>query len=74
MLDWIAKKILLRLIGQYVEGLETENIDFGVQGRLKIENLRIKSKVIDWLEWPVELRYSVIKQFILNVPWASLSE
>ena len=75
MFEALLEKILLSHFGQYLSGLDRNNIHLGVwSGNLIIENVSLKSEAIDMWELPLQLRFSHIEKFQVNVPWSKLSQ
>lgn len=73
MLEVLLEKILLKHFGRYLSGLDRGNIHLGVwSGNLLIQNLGLRPEVIDRLELPLQLRFSHIEKFKVNVPWSKI--
>lgn len=73
----MAKQLLLNVLvdtlGTYVEGLSPENLKLGVwSGEVHLNNLQLKSGILDALNLPVKILNGSLKSLILKVPWASL--
>lgn len=73
----MAKQLLLSVLvdtlGKYVEGLNDSNLKIGVwSGKVQLENLKLKSGVLDKLNLPITVKHGSLKKLKLKVPWASL--
>ena len=74
MFESFLEKILSRVIGKYVEGIRTEDMKVGLlSGNVEIKNLKLKKQILEELNLPFELKYGVLDQLNLQVPWKSLS-
>ena len=74
MFESILEKILLNNFGQFITGLDRNNLHLGVwAGDIVIENVNLKPDVIDMLDIPINLRFSTIGRLQIQVPWSSLS-
>ena len=75
MFEALLEKILLSHFGRFLSGLDRANIHLGVwSGNLIIENVSLKPEVIEMLELPLQLRFSHIEKFQVNVPWSKISQ
>ena len=73
----MAKRLLLQLlldnIGEYVEGLSTENLKMAVwKGEIEFHNLQIKETVLTKLELPFKLNLASIKTLKAVIPWTNI--
>ena len=74
MFESVLEKILLNNFGQFITGLDKNNLHLGVwSGNVVIENVNLKPDVIDMLEIPIKLKFSTIGRLQLQVPWSKLS-
>lgn len=74
MFESILEKVLLKAAGDYIEGIDSNNLKVGIWGGdVVIENVSLKEGIIDMLNLPVELRFSHIGKLTLKVPWKNLS-
>jgi len=63
----MAKQILLNVLqdvlGDFVEGLESENLKLGVfSGKISLEHLKIKTEALQNLSLPIEVRHGSLKK------------
>lgn len=73
MFEKILEKLLIQNAGQFVEGIDKENLHLGIwSGEILIQNVRVKSSVLDMLELPFKMKYSHIGRLRLKVPWKNL--
>jgi len=73
----MAKRLLLQLlldnIGDYVEGLSTDNLKMAVwKGEIEFHNLQIKETVLTKLELPFKLNLASIKSLRAIIPWTNI--
>lgn len=74
MFEALIKRILLALFGKFIDGIDKNQIQFGVMsGNLVIEGVSIKKEALDQLELPIQLVYSSIQRIQIVVPWNKLS-
>jgi hypothetical protein len=54
MLETLAANILTRYLGEYVSGLQKENIKLAIgAGNAVLENLELKKEALDKLDLPI---------------------
>eukprot|EP01132_Coremiostelium_polycephalum_P003734 gene3734-4653_t len=68
MVSKILPNILKKLLGNYIEGLDTLSIPFW-RGEIVLKNLRIKKEVFQSSDLPFELLSGVIKKVVITIPW-----
>lgn len=73
----MAKKLLLdvlvNVLGNYVEGLSSDNLRVGVwSGKVELSNLKLKSTALDTLNLPIKISHGALKHLKLKVPWSHL--
>lgn len=74
MFESLLEQILQKFLGQFVQGLNSQNLKLGVwSGNVVIENVSIKPEVLEMFEIPIALKFSSIGKLSLQVPWSSLS-
>ncbi|KAL4492372.1 hypothetical protein ABPG72_005507 [Tetrahymena utriculariae] len=74
MFESILERILNNYFGRFITGLDQNNLHLGVwKGDIKIENVSIRSDLMDSLEYPLKIKYSNIGSLIIKVPWTKLS-
>ena len=73
MLESLAATLLNRLLGSYVENFDPEQLNVGVwSGNVKLKNLKLKRDAFDTLDLPIEVKFGMLGDLVLNVPWSSL--
>lgn len=73
----MAKRLLLGiledLLGKYVDGLTTDNLQVGIwSGKLEFNNLELKRSSLDSLNLPVTISHGTLKQLKAIIPWTAL--
>jgi len=57
MLERIVSALLEKYLGDYVEGLQTENLKLSIfSGDVVLENLKLKKSCLDQFELPVQVK------------------
>lgn len=73
MFESLISSILDKIAGEYIQGLNKENLSIGIfSGDVKVENVALNPSVIDLFDLPLMLRYSRIGKLELKVPFNSL--
>ncbi|CAD1784077.1 similar to Saccharomyces cerevisiae YLL040C VPS13 Protein of unknown function [Maudiozyma barnettii] len=73
MLESLAATLLNRLLGSYVENFDPDQLKVGIwSGDVQLKNLTLRKDCLDSLDLPVDVKYGVLGDLILNVPWSSL--
>jgi hypothetical protein len=66
-------KVLVDVLGKYVEGLKEENLKVGVwSGKIQMFNLKLKENALDELNLPIKIVRGSLKSLIVKVPWTAL--
>eukprot|EP01122_Echinamoeba_exundans_P003714 TRINITY_DN1378_c0_g1_i1.p1 TRINITY_DN1378_c0_g1~~TRINITY_DN1378_c0_g1_i1.p1 ORF type:complete len:3355 (-),score=763.88 TRINITY_DN1378_c0_g1_i1:110-10174(-) len=74
MLESIVSSLLTKYLGDYVEGLDTNNLNIGItKGDVVLANLRLKKSALDGLELPVVIKEGFLGKLSLQIPWRDLS-
>ncbi|KAF2074157.1 hypothetical protein CYY_004528 [Polysphondylium violaceum] len=68
MASKILPGILKKLLGKYIEGLDTLSLPFW-KGEIVLENLKIKKDIFESNDLPFELQSGVIKRVVISIPW-----
>lgn len=59
MFEALLEKILLSIFGRFIENIKREHIQLGLfKGNLVIKDVKLRKDVLDYLELPLELKYS----------------
>ena len=73
MFEQVVATVLNRLLGSYVEGLETSQLNIGIwAGDVHLKNLRLRSDALDALGLPVRVRSGSLGALRLAIPWTAL--
>lgn len=88
MLEGLLADILNRILGDYVENLDGNQLSVGVwggqfkliitfncyylPGDVQLNNLEIKETALDGLDFPVKLKFGSLDTLILKIPWTNL--
>ena len=73
----MAKRLLLNVLvdvlGNYVEGLNPENLKLGIwDGKIELSDLKLKRTALDGLNLPISVSHGSLKRLEVSIPWASL--
>jgi len=73
MFEEIVTRILVRYLGDFVEGINKEQLRFSLlEGKVEIHDLRFKTSGLKKLRLPVEVKEGVLGKLVLLVPWSQL--
>jgi vacuolar protein sorting-associated protein 13A/C len=73
MLERIAATLLSKYLGEYVKGLERDNLHLNViGGDVVLEHLELKTEALANLELPIEIKRGFLGRLALTLPWKSL--
>lgn len=74
MFEKLLEKILSRIMGEYVEGISKDQMKVGIwSGNVDISNIRIKPSVVSQLNVPFELKFGMVENIKMKIPWKQLS-
>ena len=72
--DVILKTILQSKLGQFIDGIDKDNISMGLwSGNILIENATLKPQAFEKFKLPFSIKYAKISKLKATVPWMSLS-
>ena len=67
--------VLVEYLGEYVEGLDSDNLRVGVlSGKLEFKNLKLRRSALDALDIPVEVSHGCLQSLQVSVPWTALDK
>ena len=70
MFEKLIEQLLLKYLGDYIEGINPENLSLGLwSGTLSLEKIKLKAKAIDDLKLPFKLSFGIINKLILSISW-----
>lgn len=73
MLESLAATLLNRVLGSYVENFDPTQLNVGIwSGNVKLRNLKLRKDCLDGLNLPVDVKFGILGELVLNVPWSSL--
>ncbi|KAJ8973736.1 hypothetical protein NQ317_012875 [Molorchus minor] len=73
VLEGVLSIILNKFLGDYVENLDTEQLNVGIWGGdVKLSNLIIKSSALNDLDLPIQCVYGTIGKLVLKIPYKSI--
>lgn len=73
MLESLAATLLNRLLGSYVENFDPTQLNVGIwSGDVRLRNLKLRKDCLDGLNLPVDVKFGILGELVLNVPWSSL--
>ena len=73
MLESLAATLLNRLLGSYVQNFDPDQLKVGIwSGDVQLKNLTLRKDCLDSLNLPVDVKYGVLGDLVLNVPWSNL--
>ena len=73
MLESLAATLLNRLLGSYVQNFDPDQLKVGIwSGDVQLKNLTLRKDCLDSLDLPVDVKYGVLGDLVLNVPWSNL--
>ncbi|CAR29401.1 ZYRO0G07810p [Zygosaccharomyces rouxii] len=73
MLESLAATLLNRLLGSYIENFDPTQLNVGIWGgNVKLKNLKLRKDCFDGLHLPIDVKFGILGDLVLNVPWSSL--
>ena len=73
MLEKVVSEVVSKLLGDYVEGIEDEDMQFSLrQGRVRLQNLRLAPQLFHQFGLPLDIAEGVIKELEIAIPWGNL--
>ncbi|XP_063534918.1 intermembrane lipid transfer protein VPS13A-like [Cydia strobilella] len=73
MFEGAVAGILNRLLGKYVQDLDTENLNVGIfSGNVNLTELRLKPEALYELDLPIDVKIGTIGRINLQIPWSGL--
>ncbi|XP_034828930.1 intermembrane lipid transfer protein VPS13A-like isoform X1 [Maniola hyperantus] len=73
MFEGAVAGILNRLLGKYVQDLDTENLNVGIfSGNVNLADLKLKPEALYELDLPIDVKIGTIGKINLQIPWAGL--
>nr|XP_049703427.1 intermembrane lipid transfer protein VPS13A isoform X1 [Helicoverpa armigera] len=73
MFEGAVAGILNRLLGKYVQDLDTENLNVGIfSGNVNLTDLKLKPEALYELDLPIDVKIGTIGRIGLQIPWSGL--
>ncbi|KAJ0183073.1 hypothetical protein K1T71_001049 [Dendrolimus kikuchii] len=73
MFEGAVAGILNRLLGKYVQDLDTENLNVGIfSGNVNLTDLKLKPEALYELDLPIDVKIGTIGRINLQIPWSNL--
>jgi vacuolar protein sorting-associated protein 13A/C len=73
MLEGVLAKVIERIAGKYVDGIDKKATNMSVwSGHIALKDLSLKSTALDDLDLPVKLLYGHLEELSLDIPWNNL--
>ena len=70
MFEKLIEQLILKYLGDYIEGIDPDNLSLGLwSGTLSLEKIKLKAKAIDDLKLPFKLSFGLINKLILSISW-----
>ena len=70
MFEGLLEQLLLRLVGEYVDGLNRDRLHVSVwQGDVVLTDLKLKPGALDFLELPIRIIEGKLCRLTIKVPW-----
>jgi len=73
MFERFLEKVLLNVLGPYIEGIDRNNFKLGLwKGSVSISQVALKPEILELLDLPLKMNYSSIGNLSISIPWKSL--
>jgi len=73
MFELLLERVLLNVVGPYIQGIDRQNLQLGVwSGNVTVHNVSIKPEVLRNLELPFKLKFSSVGKLTALIPWSNL--
>ena len=73
MLDGLVSEILSRVLGNYIDGIDSQNVQLGMRrGKISLENLRLSRNIFHNFGVPFDVEHGLIKHLEIEIPWSDL--
>ncbi|CAH2046773.1 unnamed protein product, partial [Iphiclides podalirius] len=73
MFEGAVAGILNRLLGKYVQDLDTENLNVGIfSGNVNLTDLKLKPEALYELDLPIDVKIGTVGRISLQIPWSGL--
>jgi vacuolar protein sorting-associated protein 13A/C len=73
MIEGLVTALLSRFLGDFVNGLEKENLRIGIlSGDVTLENLELKKEALQNFDLPITIKTGFLGRLHLSIPWQNL--
>eukprot|EP00026_Physarum_polycephalum_P000021 Phypoly_transcript_00021.p1 GENE.Phypoly_transcript_00021~~Phypoly_transcript_00021.p1 ORF type:complete len:3252 (+),score=335.79 Phypoly_transcript_00021:281-10036(+) len=73
MFETIVADLLAKYLGNYIRGLNTENLKIGIwSGNASLENLELAESALEYLNLPFTVKKGFLGKLTLKIPWHNL--
>jgi vacuolar protein sorting-associated protein 13A/C len=73
MFERIISNVLVRLLGDYIEDIDSKSLDIGIwKGALELNNLRLKRTALDMFDLPFCVVHGYVGNITAKIPWRNL--
>ena len=70
MLEGVLASVLNRFLAEYVDGLNTSQLNIGIwSGDVTLRNLRLKRTALDKFQLPLDVKEGYLGRLTLSIPW-----
>jgi len=74
MFEGIASSIIVKLLGDYIENLDSKSLKIAVwSGAVNLQNLTLKASALDAFDLPISIVQGCVGSIDATLPWQSLS-
>ncbi|KAK8803487.1 hypothetical protein WA158_001181 [Blastocystis sp. Blastoise] len=73
MFEDIVSNLLSKYLGEYIKGIEKENLKISLfKGKVALHNLEIQTSALDFLNLPIQIKSGYVGTLTLDIPWNHL--
>ncbi len=73
MFELLLEKVLLNIVGPYIQGIDRQNLQLGIwSGNVSVHNVSIKPEILKILELPFKMKFSSVGRLNATIPWSNL--
>jgi len=73
MFERLLEKVLLNVLGPYIEGIDRNNFKLGLwKGKVSISQVALKPDILEMFDLPLKMNYSSIGNLSISIPWKNL--
>lgn len=73
MLDGLISEVLARVLGKYIDDIDDQHIQIGIQkGKVSLQNLHLSHSIFHHFGIPFDARKGIIRNLEIEIPWSNL--